>query len=298
MKNIALFLFMALIFNGIITKVIYSDDARLLFEATLDTEPGKELVTSLIAGGVTVSTWSNNQVNVKVYGNDEAEEKVVFIAESTESGVKVEGKVKESKKIKNLNIKVEIFIPVNYNVKLYSSGGSIKVNDLNGMVTANTSGGSISIKQTVGKLEAHTAGGNISIVSSDGAIDASSAGGNISVDGFNGNVDISTAGGHINLNGGNGKVEASTAGGNIKLDYTGVNLGIDLSTLGGNITVNLPTDFDADADIGALVGKITCDFAKVEGKSHVSSYVKAKFNNGGKVFKCTTSAGNIVVSKK
>ena len=51
------------------TKTITADDARLLFEKTLQTEPGKDLTTSLIAGSVTVTSWSNNEVSVKVYGN-------------------------------------------------------------------------------------------------------------------------------------------------------------------------------------------------------------------------------------
>ena len=68
--------------------------------------------------------------------------------------------------------------------------------------------------------------------------------------------------------------------------------------LGGNITATLPADFDANADIGTLAGKISCDFAKVEKKSVISSYINTKFNNGDEIFKCTTSAGNIVVTKK
>ncbi len=292
------FLFALILFAAISAKSVFADDARLLFESTLDTEPNKELITSLIAGGVTISTWQNNQVNVKVYGNDEAEEKIVFKAESNENGVKVEGKQKESKNFQNLTIRVEITVPVNYNIKLYSAGGSFSVIGVNGKIDANTSGGNIKIENTEGNILAHTSGGNITIETSHGNIEASTSGGTITATGFNGNIDASTAGGHIDLTGGNGKIEASTAGGNIHLDYTGKNMGIDMSTLGGNITATLPTDFNADANIGTLVGKITCDFAKVENKSSVSSYVKAKFNNGGEVFKCTTSAGNINISKK
>lgn len=296
--NFLMTLFTAISAIALSSGLLVAGDARLLFEKTLSTEQGKELTTSLIAGSITVSTWSQNEVNVKVYGNDEAEEKIIFSAETTESGVKVEGKQKESKTMKDLSIRVEIVVPKNYNIKLYSSGGSFKIEGVNGKVEANSSGGSISINNTSGNLEAYTAGGNISIESSNGDIKASTSGGKISINGFAGNVDASTAGGDINLVGENGKIDASTAGGNIRLDYAGKNLGIDMSTLGGNITASLPVDFDADADIGTLAGKITCDFAKVESKNKVASYVRAKFNNGGETFKCTTSAGNIIVTKK
>ncbi|MCI0450095.1 MAG: DUF4097 domain-containing protein [Chlorobi bacterium] len=296
MKLLNLFI-IAIVLSFASVKLI-ADDARLLFEKTLQTEPGKELITSLIAGGVTVTTWANHEVNVKVYGNDEAEEKVIFIAENTGSGVKVEGKKKESGNFKNLTLRVEIMVPESYNVKLFSSGGSLEVTNLNGKIEANTSGGSIKLENTEGNIEAYTAGGNISIEKSRGDITASTSGGKILIFDFSGNVDASTAGGDINLTGSDGKIDASTAGGNIRLDYSGKNMGIDLSTLGGNITATLPSDFNADADIGTLAGKVRCDFAPVETKNKIYSYVKAKFNGGGEAFKCTTSAGNITITKK
>lgn len=282
----------------IMGKITFSDDARLIFEKSIPTEPGKELVTSLIAGNIEITTGSSNEVNVKVYGNDEAEEKIIFTAEQTSTGVKVEGKQKDKKNLKNLTIRVEISVPSNYDLKLYSSGGNLTVKNISGKIETNTSGGNIKIDDTKGNLEAYTAGGNVTINSSNGNIKVSTSGGKISINGFEGNVDASTAGGDIILDGKNGKIEASTAGGSIKLDYTGKNSGIELSTLGGNIIAYLPSDFDADADIGTLAGKITCDFAKVNKENHVSSFIRAKFNNGGETFKCTTSAGNITVTKK
>ena len=260
--------------------------------------PSISRITSLVAGGIEISTWDKNEVNVKVYGNDEAEEKIIFSAEETSSGVKVEGKQKDSKNFKNLTIRVEIVVPKNYDLKLYSSGGNLSVKDITGKIETNTSGGNIKIDNTSGNLEAYTAGGNVAISVSSGDIKVSTSGGKISVNNFEGNIDVSTAGGDIVLDGKNGKIDASTAGGSIKLDYEGKNMGIDMSTLGGNINASLPGDFDADADIGTLAGKITCDFAKVQKDNHVSSYIRAKFNNGGETFKCTTSAGNIIVTKK
>lgn len=296
--KLSVILTLSLLATMIMGKLTLADDARLLFEKTISTESGKELITSLVAGGIEISTWDKNEVNVKVYGNDEAEEKIIFSAEQTSTGVKVEGKQKDSKNFKNLTIRVEIIVPKNYDLKLYSSGGNLSVKDITGKIETNTSGGNIKINNTSGNLEAYTAGGNVSISISSGDIKVSTSGGKISVDDFNGNLDVSTAGGDIVLTGKNGKIDASTAGGSIKLDYTGKNMGIDMSTLGGNIIATLPGDFDADADIGTLAGKITCDFAKVQKDNHVSSYIRAKFNNGGETFKCTTSAGNITVTKK
>jgi len=286
---------LAIIFMG---KLTLADDARLLFEKTISTQSGKELITSLVAGGIEISTWDKSEVNIKVFGNDEAQEKIIFSAEETSTGVKVEGKQKDKNNFRHLTIRVEITVPKNYDLKLYSSGGNLTVKDITGKIETNTSGGNISIDNSRGNLEAYTAGGNVAISVSRGDVKVSTSGGKITVDDFDGNVDVSTAGGDIVLNGKNGRIDASTAGGSIKLDYEGKNMGIDMSTLGGNITATLPGDFDADADIGTLAGKINCDFAKVQKENHVSSFVRAKFNNGGETFKCTTSAGNITVNKR
>lgn len=283
----------------LMVQAAYSDDTRLLYEKTLQTESGKELNVSLFAGSITINTWSNtSEVNVKFYGNDEAQDKLVFSADNIETGVKVEAMKKGSDNIKNLNIKTEILIPSRYDVKLFTSGGNITVNDITGKMEANTSGGNITSNRTTGNIEAYTSGGNVVVNDNKGDISISTAGGSINVNTFNGNVDASTMGGHITLKGSNGKIEASTAGGNISIDYIGKNMGVDISTMGGNITATLPDDFNADAELGTLAGKIKCDFTEVNKKSKISNHIKTKFNSGGEKFNCTTTAGNIIVIKR
>lgn len=282
----------------LIFQNLLASDTRLLFEKTLQTEPGKELLVTMFAGNITINTWSNAEANVKFYGNDEAQDKLILQAENTETGIKVDAMGKDSKNIKNLNLKAEITVPVNYDVRLFTSGGNLAINALNGNVKANTSGGNITADNTTGNIEAYTSGGNVIIDNNQGNISASTAGGNITINSFNGSVDVSTMGGHITLVGTGGKIDASTAGGNISVDYSGKNMGMDLSTMGGNITAALPSDFGADAEIGTLAGKITCDFADIDNKNKFVNHINTKFNSGGEFFKCTTSAGNINVTKK
>src|SRR3990172_2351424 len=234
-----------LTFFVLIVQTAITSDTRLLYEKTLQTEPNKELIVTLFAGNIIVNTWTNNEVNVKFYGNDEAQDKLIFNADNTETGVKVEA-----------------------------------------------------MRKGTGNIKKYTSGGNVVVDNNKGNLNISTAGGNITANSFNGSVNVSTMGGHVTLNGSNGKVEASTAGGNISVDYSGKNLGMNLSTMGGNITATLPGDFDANAELGTLAGRITCDFADVNNKNKISCHVKTKFNSGGETFNCTTSAGNIVVVKK
>ncbi len=273
------------------------DDLKLLYEKTIPTEEYKNLNINSFAGDIEVSSWAQNEVSVNIYGNNEAESKLVFDASGTDDGVKVDCGLKKKDEMDNLSLKIIVIVPASYNADLFTGGGSIKLSDLTGTIKMNTSGGSIIISNTNGKVTAFTSGGNISDENSSGELEFSTSGGHISALNYTGNISASTMGGHIILSGSDGSIKAATSGGNIKIDYTGKNDGIDASTLGGNIVATLPADFDANADIGTLAGNLHCDFIKTENNKPVT-FLKTKFNNGGKILKCITSGGNITINKK
>lgn len=277
--------------------VVVTDDLRQLYEKSIETTGGKILTASSVAGDIEISTWDKNEVNVKILGNDEAERKLIFDSYQTDEGVKIDCGQKKEGNLNNLDLKIIVSIPSDYSVDLFTGGGNITVQDLKGTIKMTTSGGNISIDRTNGSIAAFTSGGNITTEDNTGSIELSTSGGMITATNYTGDINASTLGGHITLKGSEGYIKASTSGGNIKIDYTGKNDGIDASTLGGNIVAYLPSDFSADADIGTLAGRVDCDFAKVDNEK-ISTFLKTKFNNGGKTFKCITSGGNIVINKK
>jgi DUF4097 and DUF4098 domain-containing protein YvlB len=273
------------------------NDLKLLLEKSVPAETGQKLRVDVVAGNVKVTSWDKNEVYVKVYGNDEAEENVDFEISPDASGVKVEALKKSGvHNLHELSLKFEINVPRNYRVSVSSGGGNVTLTDQDGDVDVSTKGGNVSLGMINGNVDVSTAGGNIHVKSNTGTLKLSTAGGNVNASGFNGNVDVSTAGGNIHLTGSNGKVEASTAGGNIHFDYTGKNMGVDLSTMAGQISLDLPSDFDADVDLSSMVGKIRCDFNDTNAKG--TSNLKTTFNKGGEPLKCSTMAGNIKVTKK
>jgi len=274
------------------------DDLKLLLDKTLPTQSGLKLTVDAFAGNVKITNSSTNEVAVRIYGNSNAEENLGFDVSSDASGVKVDASKKSGfKTLKNLSLKFEISVPLDYNVKITTGGGSVSLTSLKGNVEISSMGGNVSLGNITGDIDISTAGGNISVDQNAGKLKVSTAGGNIKAEKFDGNVDASTAGGNIHLSGSNGKVDGSTAGGNIHLDYTGKNNGIDLSTMAGQISLNLPSDFDANADLSTMTGRINCDFYNAEGVKKYSN-LQTKFNNGGEVLKCSTMAGDIKVSKK
>jgi DUF4097 and DUF4098 domain-containing protein YvlB len=273
------------------------DDYKLLLEKSVPTETGQKLRVDVVAGNVNVTSWEKTEVYVKVYGNDVAEERIDFEISPDASGVKVEASKKSGvHNLRNFSLKFEIKVPRNYRVSVTSGGGNVTLTDQDGDVDVSTKGGNVSLGKVIGDVDVSTLGGNIHIKTNTGKLKLSTAGGNVNANGFNGNVNVSTAGGNIHLTGSNGKVKASTAGGNIHFDYAGKNMGVDLSTMAGQISLDLPSDFDADVDLSTMVGKIKCDFNG--SKSKGTSNLKTTFNNGGEPLKCSTMAGNIRVNKK
>src|SRR5438876_6281582 len=73
-----------------IELTIVSGDLRQIYEKSVETESGRTLTASSVAGDIEISTWDKNEVEVKVMGNDEAERKLLFDAYKTDEGVKID----------------------------------------------------------------------------------------------------------------------------------------------------------------------------------------------------------------
>ena len=275
------------------------DDPKLIANFNVNTSPGKKLKVNAYAGGMKIVTWSKNEVEVKIYGNENADNYFNYSAHSDDEGVVVKSAVKSEysdKKNFNLSIEFKISVPENYDVNIVTGGGNIEAVNLTGNISLNSAGGNLKLSKITGEVNAVTAGGNLKYDNIHGNISTTTSGGNVKISNFNGSVKVSTMGGNMELEGMNGAIDASTMGGNIKVKYTGKNEGIDLSTGGGNISVRVPEDFDAEADLFTSLGNINSDFAKVDSES-MSAKLIVRLNNGGNLLKCVTSAGNIALTK-
>jgi DUF4097 and DUF4098 domain-containing protein YvlB len=289
-------LFFVLLF---IKDIFANNDDKLIANMNVTTSPGKKLKMNVYAGGVKIETWNKNEVEVKVYGNDNAENYFSYSANSDDEGVVVKSELKSDyshKKNFNLTTEFKISVPADYNLEINTGGGNISISNLTGNVALNTAGGNLKLTKITGDVHATTSGGNLKYEDIRGNISSTTSGGNVKIYKFNGNVDVATSGGNMELEGANGSIDASTSGGNIKLQYVGKNQGIELNSAAGNISVRVPEDFDAEADLYTTVGSINSDFAKVDNES-MSSKLKVRLNNGGNKLKCVTSAGNISLTK-
>ena len=122
-------------------------------------------------------------------------------------------------------------------VKLRTSGGDIRMMNCSGDVDVSTSGGDITVGDVGKTLNARTAGGDVEVGNVGGEATITTAGGEIRVGKVTGSVTVKTAGGDIELKGGSGLIRAKTAGGDINMtDLTG---SVEAGTAGGDVRAEL-----------------------------------------------------------
>ena len=280
---------------------IFGQSLRVLHEKSFDVNPGEILELEAESGDVMLSTWDNNEVYIKVFGNSKAEDYIDFYFEQTPDGVKVLAE-KEGGSLfswfTSIQMKFEIKVPSQFNADMKTSGGDISVDDLNGSLVVRTSGGDVDLKDTKGELEARTSGGDIDVTGHEGTSLLKTSGGHIVCTSTKGDLSARTSGGDIRLKSIDGLIEAHTSGGDVILDYTGENKGVDLTTSGGDIEVYLPSGFKADADLKSSGGYIDCDYSMSKSYRVRSNQLEADFNGGGERLYCRTSGGDVIVKEK
>ncbi|PKK84902.1 MAG: hypothetical protein CVT49_01740 [candidate division Zixibacteria bacterium HGW-Zixibacteria-1] len=158
----------------------------------------------------------------------------------------------------SLGLEFHISVPEEYNLDLFTAGGSIDVNNLTGEARVETSGGSLRFREIKGLIEGKTSGGSIRLESCVG------------------DVDVKTSGGSITA-----RIEGQPED------------DCRLSTSGGGVTVYLSRNINVDIDASTSAGHVETDFpVTIRGKVRKSS-LKGQINEGGPELYLRTSAGNI-----
>jgi len=240
------------------------DDLQLIKEKSFNISPGKNLLVDITSGDVKVTYWDKDEVYIKIFGNENAMEKMNFNMDGTEEMIKITGKKKSSISswFSNMNVEVEIKVPAQFNLDISTAGGDIKCGGITGNALLNTSGGDIWADRFSGLINASTSGGDIYLFCNDA------------------------------------QINAETSGGDINLEYEGLNKGIDLSTSGGDIEVKVQKEFNASMELSTSGGDVSCSLNMSNVKKSSGSRLIGDLNSGGQKLSAHTSGGDITVSEK
>src|SRR5437762_11510719 len=170
----------------------------------------------------------------------------------------------------SLQVRYEIRVPRKYNAELNTSGGDIRLGELEGAVITRTSSGSIDLGTISGRIESSNSGGDILVGHAGGDLVAHTSSGSIKVQTASGKVETSNSGGDIRVNEAGQDVVARTSSGSITLKT--VQGGVEARNSGGDIKIE-----KAGGDVAAQTSSGSITIGQTKGKR-----VNAK-NSGGAI---------------
>jgi hypothetical protein len=212
--------------------------------------------------------------------------------------------------------KYTLRVPAQYNAKLETAGGGIRVTGLSGQVTAHTSGGRLNfahltgplkgdtsgggiyVDQCEGALRVNTSGGPIEVAGGGGSLDGHSSGGGVTVRNFRGPAHVGTSGGGIRIENVAGEITGSTSGGAIHAQLmTPVDAPVKLETAGGGVTVLVRPEAVFNLDAGTSGGKVSSELPVTVVGTLDRRHLKGTVNGGGKTVFLRSSGGSIEIKK-
>lgn len=197
-----------------------------------------------------------------------------------------------------VSVDFTVTVPREYNLKLSTSGGNIKVGELKGSIVARTSGGNLRFERVEGDIEGRTSGGNIFLREGTASAKLHTSGGNVRVERAGGRTQVSTSGGSIHLEEVKELISATTSGGSVFATITGpITEDTVLGTSGGDVIVRLKRGVGFHLDASTSGGEVDAEGLTISidrggiGKRRLVGSV----NGGGPLLKLRTSGGDITI---
>jgi hypothetical protein len=268
MKKYLLFLATAFVVYG--AKAQSNNDREPFLTKSLSSDAVQSVEVKTQGGSISIAGGSTSDARVEVYvwGNnnttlskDEIQKRIDDDYELTVSvsNHKLTAIAKQKHNIrdwrKSISFSFRIYVPQNVSTDLSTSGGSIKLKNLNGNQKFETSGGSLEVVALSGKTIGSTSGGSIHVTDCHDDVDLSTSGGSIEAGNCDGNIRLETSGGSLHLQHLKGVIRAGTSGGSAEgndisgeltiqtsgssIRLTDLTCSLDASTSGSDIEVTM-----------------------------------------------------------
>ncbi len=312
-KGVVKLLFIITFF--LLTAAVASAAIEETISKSYTVRPGGKLTVDSNRGSIKVEGKRGDSIDVEIIQNVRSSNKktikdildnfqVRFDQDGNDLSIKAEYKRNGIRGLFNrlsnrLQVKFLITVPLEYDIDLHTSGGSISVFDLEGEVLSKTSGGSLTFENITGDIIGRTSGGSIKIGEIIGDVNAHTSGGSVRIESVEGDIDVHTSGGSITIDDAMGAVKASTSGGSVTA-YLSRQPERDcrLTTSGGSLTIYLDNNIGMDVDARTSGGRIHTDFPiKLSGTINPRS-LDAEVNGGGPELYLRSSGGGIHLKKK
>jgi len=253
------------------------------FHYSYDFKPGGRLDLETFNGSVEVRSWDQNKVDISgvKYANSPALRDSIRIETNATPGNVTVRVVRPSEHRGNMGAKFVVRVPRDITLdRITSSNGGLRVEQVNGPVSAHTSNGAINLTQIQGKVDAET---------SNGAIEISE---------LTGNAVLNTNNGHIHADHMVGPVEATSSNGDITIAFDKPPASdIHATTSNSSIEISMPASSPARIRANTSNGSITTDFDVAKQGDASKNHLEGAVNGGGPLLDLDTSNGSIKITK-
>jgi DUF4097 and DUF4098 domain-containing protein YvlB len=244
-------------------------DYREDFSKTLPLKAGERFSLENVNGGVTMSTWKEDKVEikaVKVARDNEKDLKDVEIRVDQSAGhVSVKAIWPKFRRHFNVNVDFDVKVPEGVILdEVETVNGGVEVTGRYGRAEAGTTNGSVTVEDASGEFRASTTNGGIHFSRFEG------------------------------------KLDAETTNGNIRLEELKFTDGISAETTNGSITLAIASPENLNANLWARTtnGRISVDFpVTLKSLTHSKHRVEAQIGQGGPKISLETTNGSIKITK-
>src|SRR5580704_11693804 len=231
-------------------------------------KPGGRLTVENFNGSVEITGWDKDTVEIdgRQYASTLALRDAIKIDVSASEGLVQIRTIRPADRRGNMGVKYIIRAPRKVNLdRIVSSNGSMKVDEIEGIMRLRTSNGSIRTSRVRGDLDASTTNGGIDIEDLDGPATIRTTNGRVTAEGIRGALQASTSNGSIHARlvkpEPHRPVRLQTTNGGIDLTMDSlVDNEVRASTSNGGITVKLPATVDARIHAHTSHSSIHSDF--------------------------------------
>ena len=237
-------------------------------EKTYDVKSGGTLNVLSQFGAIEIQTAEQDKVEIVITKKSKSElvgkvqemlADFELAFEHDDSDVHIRGAFKHGsehwrKQLDLAKIHFLITVPQQYNVDLNTANSSIAVANLTGDVRVRTSGGSLRFGSITGTVWGHTSGGSIETVDVTGDVQVRTSGGSLRFGAIQGFISGRTSGGSIKGVDCSGGTDVRTSGGTIWLGGIGRN--VTARTSGGSIQAAMTTQPQSECSLRTSGGKI------------------------------------------
>lgn len=291
--------------------------ADFKIERALKLAPGGSFTLEADIGSVVLTGESTSGARVLVTSDVDLDRDFDVAFDEAPRGVKVTIKRRGPRRLfggwfRNNDTRITIQVPTKTDVRLNTSGGSIRTAHVEGLVAVHTSGGSLDIstitgnvdgstsggsirmRDVRGRVNANTSGGSISIVDVRGDVRANTSGGGIAIDDVSGNLQASTSGGSVDVRGAGGRVDANSSGGGVTVRFApGNSSGGVVASSGGSVRAEIDPRARISIDAHASGGGVNSDVpVTIQGTVGRDS-LRGDMNGGGPTLRLRSSGGGV-----